>query len=124
MNSISFPKMFSTSRTLLVSDHEATLQNTRLLLATVRKSLLGDPFFGTSLIKAIYEQNGTILRDLVIDEIYTAILMYIPQLKLTRNNISLQAEGTSLYATIRAVNLVDHTNDMFTINLTTNEVSQ
>ena len=124
MNSISFPKMFASSRTLLVSDHEATLQNTRLLLATVRKSLLGDPFFGTSLIKAIYEQNGTILRDLVIDEIYTAITMYIPQLKLTRNNISLQADGTSLIATIRAVNLIDHTNDMFTINLTTNEVSQ
>ena len=124
MESLSFPKMFTTSRTLVDSGHTATLTNTHLLLASVRNSLIGDPFFGTSLIRAIHEQNGTILQDLVIDEIYTALLMYIPQLKLNRKDISLRSSGADLYAEIRAINLIDYTPDMFTISLTTNEVNQ
>ena len=70
--------MFTSSKTLLVSDHEATFQNLKLLLESERESLFGDPYFGVLLKRFLYEKNNLILRDLVIDEIYTAIKTYIP----------------------------------------------
>ena len=41
MYSINFPKMFTSSRTLLLEDHAATLSNLKLLLASDRGGLFG-----------------------------------------------------------------------------------
>lgn len=123
MYSISFPKMFTSSRTLLYSDHEATLSNLKLLLQSERASLLGDPYFGTVLKRIIFEQNSNVLRDIIIDEIYTSIITFMPQIKLSRSDISVEARDYDVYATIRGLNLIDYKTDMFSINLTTiNEV--
>ena len=67
MYSIAFPNMFSTAKTNLVRDVDATMSNMRLLLASWKNSLIGDPYFGTNLKKFIYEQNNIVLRDLIID---------------------------------------------------------
>lgn len=123
MYSLAFPKIFSSARTLLFKDHEATLSNLKLLLASERTSLLGDPYFGTILKRVIFEQNNRVLQDLIIDEIYTSILTFMPQIKLARNNVAITSNGVDVYATVTGLNLIDYKPDMYTINLTnTDEV--
>lgn len=121
MKSLAFPNMFSSARTYTVADHEATASNLSLLLKSTRGGLFGDPYFGTILKKVLYEQNTGILQDLVIDEIYTAILAFMPQLKVERKNIKLQAVKDTLYASIQCVNLIDYQLDMYNIALITAE---
>lgn len=124
MYSLEFPNLFSPTKTNLVEDHEATYSNLRLLLLSEKTSLFGDPYFGTLLKRVLFEQNSVILQDLIIDEIYTAIIMFMPQIKLTRKDISVFSDGNDVFATIRCVNLVDYVTDMYTINLTTVEEVQ
>lgn len=121
MYSLSFPKMFTSARTLLYKDHDATLSNLKLLLASERTSLLGDPYFGTILKRVIFEQNDNVLRDLIIDEIYTSILTFMPQIQLSRNNVVVTSDGVDVYAKISGLNLIDYKTDMYTINLTSTD---
>ncbi len=115
--------MFGSSKTKLVSDHEATMQNLKMLLTSDKGSLFGDPYFGTELARVIYEQNSTIVSDLVIDEIYTAILIFMPQIKVSRNDITISSDGTHITASIKCIYLTDYTTDMYSIILNkTNEV--
>lgn len=118
MYSINFPKMVSNSNTLLISDHDATYQNLRLVLLSEKNTLLGDPYFGTNLKKLTFEQNNNILRDIVIDDIYNAILNFMPQLKVNRNDITLTSDRDKIYINIRAVNYLDYKLDTYNINLT------
>ena len=121
MYSIAFPRMFDSAHALLYQDHSATLSNLKLLLASERTSLLGDPYFGTILKRIVFEQNNVILIDIIIDEIYTSILTFMPQIKLSRSDITVTSDGVDVFATIRGVNLIDYQTDMFTINLTETE---
>ena len=120
MYSINFPDMFTTSRTKLIKDHDATLSNLKLLLSSEKTSLFGDPYYGTILKRVIYEQNTVVLQDLIIDEIYTSILMFMPQIKLTRKDISIYSDGTDIFAKINCINLIDYTNNLYNIRLTNN----
>ena len=119
MQSLAFPNMFTSSRTLTYSDHEATLSNLRLLLKSDRNSLFGDPYYGTNLQHVIFMQNNVVLQDLVIDEIYSCIKVFMPQISLRRNDIKLFAQDNILYCTIQATNIIDHTTDLYSIPLTT-----
>ena len=67
MYSIAFPDMFSSAKTNLVEDHQASSSNLKLLLGADKTALFGDPQFGTALKKFFYEQNNMILKDLLID---------------------------------------------------------
>ena len=78
MYSIAFPEMFTTATTNLVVDYNATLSNLKLLLMSDKLSLFGDPYYGTNLIQMLFENNNTILKDLLIDDIYTAIATFMP----------------------------------------------
>lgn len=120
MYSIAFPDMFTTNRTKLVKDHDATLSNLKLLLASEKTSLFGDPYYGTILKRVIYEQNTVVLQDLIIDEIYTSILMFMPQIRVTRDNISVYSDGIDLFAKINCINLIDYTTNLYNIRLTNN----
>ena len=121
MYSIAFPQMFDSAHALLFEDHKATLSNLKLLLASERTSLLGDPYFGTILKRIIFEQNDAVLIDIIIDEIYTSILTFMPQIKLSRSDITVTSDGVDVYANIKGINLIDYQTDMFTINLTKTE---
>lgn len=121
MYSIAFPRMFDSAHTLLYQDHDATLSNLKLLLASERTSLLGDPYFGTILKRIIFEQNDVVLIDIIIDELYTSILTFMPQIKLSRSDITVTSDGVNVFANIRGINLIDYQTDMFTINLTETE---
>lgn len=117
MYSIAFPNMFTSSRTLLYKDNEATTSNLSLMLKSDKNSLFGDPYYGTNLRNTFFSQNNVILQDLVIDEIYTAIQEFMPQIVLSRNSIRLFSRDTNLYATIEGMNLIDYTTNLYTIQL-------
>lgn len=121
MKSLAFPTMFSNSRTLTVENKKATLNNLTLLLKAYKGGLFGDPYFGTRLMELFYSQNNAALADIVIDEIYTSILQFMPQLKLTRSDITVTRDGTSLFVNIRATNMLDLNTDMYSIKLMTGE---
>lgn len=119
MYSIRFPEIFSGAKVFLLKDHEATKSNLFLILKTVtRNQLFGDPYYGTDLLSAIYQQNDVILWDIIADQIYEAINEYIPQLKLTKEDIKVYGEGTELFASISAINRIDNTLDLYNIKLT------
>lgn len=119
MYSIDFPNMFESSRTRLVKDSKATLQNIGLLLDSVKGSLFGDPYFGTRLKSFIYEQNNIVLRDLIIDDILVALQTFIPQISVKRSNIELVLHRTDIYANINCINKIDNEVNLFQIKLTT-----
>lgn len=119
MNSIGFPDMVNGVNTTVFSDHEATVSNLKLILMTNRRNtLFGDPYYGNNLLTIIFRQNNVLLEDLVVDEIYTCIQEYIPQLRLSRDDITLRFVKDTLYADISAVNVLTNTNDLYTIKLT------
>lgn len=118
MYSIAFPKMFNDTKTLLLKDTKATASNLWLLLKSDKRALFGDPFFGTSLKRAIFEQNDGILVDLVIDEIFTTITTFMPQIKLLRENIKLTSDGIDIFCNITCTDLTDYTTNLYQINLT------
>ena len=78
MYSFGWPDMLRSNTSKLIKDKDAIRSNLRLLLNSERLSLFGDPYFGTQLKQFKFEQNNNILKDLVIDEIYTTILQFLP----------------------------------------------
>ena len=121
MYSIAFPNIFQNKlKTNLFKDKDATASNLWLLLKSDKLTLFGDPYFGTSLKKAIFEQNDSILKDLLIDEIYTVILTFMPQIKLSRKNIDISSDGVDVFAKITCTDLTDFTTNLYEINLTSN----
>ena len=120
MYSIAFPDMFTSSRTKLVSDHEATASNLRLVLASHKTGLFGDPYFGSNLKRFLFNQNSAILEDIVIDDIYSTIQTFMPQVRVSRDDITLHTTGIDLYATIKALNLIDYTVDTYSVQLMEN----
>ena len=108
MYSLAFPNMFKCAyRTELVEDEDATRSNLKLLLNSERYSLFGDPYYGTALKKMLFEQNSVILKDLIIDEIYTSIITFMPQIKLNRKDITITTDDYSVHARIKCINLID-----------------
>ena len=120
MYSLSFPEMFSKTgtRTMTVEDHQATLSNLKLVLGSTKESLFGDPEFGSNLKRRMFDQNTPILVDLVIDDIYSAITSFMPQIVLKRKDITVYGDGVDIYDTIKCLNLIDAEVDTYTINLT------
>lgn len=101
MNVIRFPKIFNHNSTAVITDaNAATLQSLYLLISSEVNTLLGDPNFGVRLRKYFFEQNNYVLRDILIDELYTQIRTFLPQIYLERRNISIQQDGYILYAQI------------------------
>ena len=121
--SLAFPNMFTPNGVKVISDREATESNIKLLLASWKKSLLGDPYFGTKLKTYIFEQNNIILRDIIIDDILISLQQFIPQIKVTRKDISLKMgtkeDKVTVWATINCINKLDSTLDTYSIKLLT-----
>lgn len=114
MKSLKFPKMFNSGSTRVWKDSEekqATEQNIKLLLNCERGELIGDPYFGILLKHYIFNQNNYVLRDQIIDMIYTQLAMFIPQIKVKRKDISVfkDKEHAKLYCEFSGTNLNDFT---------------
>lgn len=121
INSIAFPDMLSSTRMNVISEDDATASNLRLLLLSPRKSLFGDPYYGNELKDVIFSQSGQIIKDLIVDEIYTAIAVFMPQLSVSRDDISIETDGVELYTTLKATNLLNYTTNLYNIKLTNND---
>lgn len=115
MKSIAFPKMFNSNSTRIIEDKDATKRNLHSLLHSEKGEFLSDPFYGIRLKRYLFEQNTGILKDIIIDEIYTQIALFMPQIKVHRKDITIVQDRYKLYATIKCINRVDFTTDMFNI---------
>ena len=114
--------MFSSKGTKLVSDHDATVQNLKLMLLSDRGSLFGDPYFGTLWKRLLFDQNNIIIRDIIIDDILTSIQTFMHQLLVQRKDITITSDKYSIYISIKATNLLDYQIDLYNIKLTGDEV--
>lgn len=121
MYSIAFPNIFNGAKFNLVEGREATMSNLRLLLASWKGSFIGDPYYGTNIKRFIYDPNNILLRDLVIDDIYVSIKNFMPQVDITREDIKVRAEKTSVFVTITCINIIDREVNSFDIDLTSND---
>lgn len=117
MNGINFPRMFRGASTEVVKDTEATKISLHLLLSSSVNSLFGDPDFGVKIKTFIYDQNNYILRDIVIDEIYTKVATFCPQVYIERKNIIIKQVKNKLYAEIACQNQKDFTLNTYNLIL-------
>ena len=118
MYSFAFPRMLNSTTANLIQDKEAIRSNMILLLSSERETLFGDPYYGAELKKYLFEQSGSIVPDLLIDELYTCIKTFMPQVYITRKDIKVYVSRTTLYADINYYYIIDNTSDLFTIKLT------
>lgn len=121
MKSFNFPNIFGDTYTKIIDDHQATVSNLMLTLMSAKNELMGDPYFGTNIKKLMFEQNDTILRDIVIDDIYSSILQFVPQLQLKRSDVKIIQTRTDIVVQIKATNLIDYQTDLFSISLLESE---
>lgn len=118
MKATGFPKIFgTTTSTSIITDKVATLNNIKLLLGSEKYTLFGDPYYGVRKKYYMFEQNGKILKDVVIDEIYTQIKTFIPQVRVERKDIDLVQDKDTIRANIRVTYLVDYTQETYSLVL-------
>lgn len=122
MRSYKFPKMFSPNSSRIWRTDEynkATKQNVLLLLQSERGELECDPYFGILLKHFMFNQNSYILKDMLIDVIYTQIAIFLPQVKVSRNAIDIFSDGLNgkLYCTFSGINQIDYTHNTFNLLL-------
>lgn len=122
MRSYKFPKMFQSNSSRIWRTDEygkATKQNTLLLLNSERGELECDPYFGILLKHYLFNQNSYILKDMLIDTIYTQIAIFLPQIKISRNDINLVADNLKgrIYCKFSGINQIDYTHNTFNLLL-------
>lgn len=117
MRSIGFPKMLGGNSAVIVSGHEATARNLRSLLLSEKGEFKADPGFGVALKRRTFDQNDAVLKDVILDEIYTQIALFMPQMKVSRNDISITQSRARLSATVKALNLLDYKTDTYSLAL-------
>lgn len=113
MRSLKFPHMFNTNSSRVWKSNEflkATRQNTKLILSCERGELIGDPYFGLMIRHFMFDQNNYVLRDQIIDMIYTQLAIFIPQVHVERKNITVfqDREKAKLYCEFTGINQIDY----------------
>lgn len=122
MRSFKFPKMFKSNSSRIWKADEygkATKQNALILLQSERGELECDPYFGILLKHYMFNQNSYILKDFLIDTIYTQIAIFLPQIKISRNSIDIVSDPLKgrLYCVFSGTNQIDYTHNTFNLLL-------
>ena len=122
MRSYKFPKMFKSNSSQIWREDEygkATKQNTLLLLQSERGELECDPYFGILLKHYMFNQNSYVLKDMLIDTIYTQIAIFLPQVRISRNSVDIISDNTKgrLYCRFSGINQIDYTHNTFNLLL-------
>ena len=122
MRSFKFPKMFKSNTSQIWRADEynkATKQNVLLLLQSERGELECDPYFGILLKHYMFNQNSYILKDMLIDTLYTQIAIFLPQVRVTRNSIDIFSDKSKgkLYCKFSGINQIDYTHNTFNLLL-------
>lgn len=118
-NTISHPECFSivTGMTSLSTGTKSIDECLGLLIRTSKGELLGDPAYGTNLMKYIYEPNDLILRDMVIEDLTTAIKNYETRIIVASSDIEVVIDKEYMYITINYLMKNTGTYETFTIYL-------
>lgn len=122
MRSYKFPQMFNTNSSRIWQDTEynqATKQNALILLQSERGELECDPYFGVLLKHYMFNQNSYVLKDILIDTLYTQLAIFLPQIRLKRSDIELISDDLKgrLYCKFSGINQIDFTNNTFNLLL-------
>ena len=122
MRSFKFPKMFKSNSSRIWREDEynqATKQNVLILLQSERGELECDPYFGILLKHYMFNQNSYILKDMLIDTIYTQLAIFLPQVKVSRNDIDIVTDPLKgrLYCSFSGTNQIDYTHNTFNLLL-------
>jgi hypothetical protein len=122
MRSFKFPNMFKSNSSQIWRADEygkATRQNALLLLNSERGEFEYDPYFGILLKHYMFNQNSYILKDMLIDTIYTQIAIFLPQIKITRNSIDIISDPLKgrLYCKFSGTSQIDYTHNTFNLLL-------
>ena len=122
MRSYKFPKMFDTnsSRVWRADEYgKATRQNALLLLQSERGEFEYDPYFGILLKHYLFNQNSYILKDILIDTIYTQIAIFLPQVRVSRESIDIVSDQRKgrLYCNFSGISQIDYTHNTFNLLL-------
>lgn len=122
MYSIAFPDIFNGSTVNLLKDEEAVKSNLKNLLSSNRGGLFGDPHFGCALKPVLWDQaHEDVMKELLKDEIYEAVLSYMPQTTIDRDYISVYNNGNYVNVSIRAENDLGVASNLMEIDLLTSE---
>ena len=125
MYSIAFPNIFNGSTINLYKDELALKSNLRNLLASNRGGLFGDPHYGTALKPILWDQaHEDIMKELIRDEVYEAILSYMPQTTVDRDFIEVYTTDTFVSVTIKAKNDLGVVSDLLQIDLLKSDENQ
>lgn len=113
--------MINHNRVQTIEDHDATLQNIKLVLGSEKGEFKFDPYFGIRLKRYMFEQNNFVLQDLLLDEIYEQLVNFVPQITVKRNDITFEKERAKLYITIKCTNRLDFTPNTYNLVLYENQ---
>ena len=122
MYSIAFPDIFNGSTVNLYKDYDAIKSNLKNLLYSNKGGLFGDPYYGTNLKHILFDQAAEdIVKELIKDDIYEAILSYMPQTTIDRDYIDVNIQNTFVSVTIKAKNDLGVVSDLMQIKLLNTE---
>ena len=128
MRPLKFPNIFNTNNSNVwpsKSFKESTTQNLMLLLNTERGELLGDPYFGCRIKSNLFNQNNQVLDDILINEIYNQIALFMPQIRVNRQDITISREERGkLYISIRGISQIDYTEVSYNLVMLENAEDQ
>lgn len=118
MYSIGFPNIFNGATINLYKDYDAIKSNLKNLLYSNRGGLFGDPHYGTNIKHILFDQAADdILKELVKDDIYEAVLSYMPQTSIQRDYIDISVQDNFVSVTIKAKNDLGIVSDLMKITL-------
>lgn len=122
MRSFKFPNMFNTNSSNIWREDEygkATRQNALILLHSERGELVCDPYFGILLKHYLFNQNSYILKDMLIDTIYIQLAIFLPQIKISRNDIDIIPDPLKgrLHCKFSGVSQIDYTHNTYNLVL-------
>lgn len=109
--------MFKTTSSIVITGEDAIKTNLKNLLLSEKGGLFGDPFFGVRLKRYMFDQNNYVLKDILIDEMYTQIALFMPQLYVERNDITIKRKRGKVVVNIRVRNRNNFTTNMYSIVL-------
>lgn len=103
INTIKYPKMFSTTTHHVdVSSKNISIgECLTLLLTTAKNEFFGDPNYGTHLYEYIYEHNTAILAEMIRSEIIDAIKTYEPRIEVTEDDIEITEDNNIVNINVR-----------------------
>lgn len=103
-NTVSFPRIFSTITGKSTFSVGTTSINESLetLLLTSKGELLGDPEFGTHILKYIHEYDDNIVNDFLTTDIVRAIATYMSKLIIvSEEDVSIFSNEENIYIRIQ-----------------------